>query len=438
MVLIVLLLRAQRRQPHPWRLLLLAAGGLTVLWPREWWGPGLQLSCAAVVGILAARPRHHWWQGALQAGWGATVATAPLVAHWFGGVALVGVGATVIVGPWVCGLLVPGSTLVGLLDLAGASAAADLGWRGLGPAAGLLLWTAEGAARLPGGYWPVPPSRVGWLGVTAVGALVGLHGRSRWTRVVTQLPWLVVLAWPTPPVVPPRVTFLPVGHGDAAVIEDGRWVAVVDTGRASATQRVVLPFLRARGHDAIDRLVLSHPDDDHDGGAALLQRAFRVRQTWTPDGRPGGRGLAGRLRPVGPSPPPDWSDNDRSLVLRWHAPGCDVLFTGDIEERREHVLAPHLAPVDVIKVPHHGSSTSSSPALRSAAGARWAIVSAGRSRFGLPNPEVLAAYRRDGSAVRVTDDHGQIEVRCEPSGIRVRTPFAPLLVDESFDRGIER
>ena len=127
------------------------------------------------------------------------------------------------------------------------------------------------------------------------------------------------------------------------------------------------------------------------------------------------------------------SENDNSLVLVLGYAGRRVLFAGDIEAEGEAALvAAGPEPVDVLKVPHHGSRTSSSKALLAALRPRLAVASlAAGNRYRFPHPDVVARYRarevplyrtdRDGAlSLRIAAD-GELELRCaRPAGCGVR------------------
>ena len=121
------------------------------------------------------------------------------------------------------------------------------------------------------------------------------------------------------------------------------------------------------------------------------------------------------------SPPQDtnWSDNDSSCVLLLEYGGVQILLTGDIERAAEARLLrdyPHLT-VDVLLVPHHGSKTSSSPALLKQLQPTIAINTAGHlNRFRLPHPSVTRRYEQMGSQFYDTAVHGQITLNISPSG----------------------
>ena len=108
---------------------------------------------------------------------------------------------------------------------------------------------------------------------------------------------------------------------------------------------------------------------------------------------------------------PEFSLNDNSLVLRLAFGRRSVLLAGDIESAAEELLGPAFATTDVLKSPHHGSRTSSTPALLAALRPRAVVVSVGyKNRFGFPDPEVIARYGTFGAAVLRTDADGLVEI----------------------------
>src|SRR6185503_3036809 len=120
-------------------------------------------------------------------------------------------------------------------------------------------------------------------------------------------------------------------------------------------------------------------------------------------------------------PPPKFAPrgNESSCVLKVTATGGSLLITGDVERRGEAAtLEAEPGEADVVVVPHHGSATSSSPALVAALGARYAVVSAGfANRWGFPKPEVTARWRRSGAAVVVTSDAGAVSIDLTSEGV---------------------
>jgi competence protein ComEC len=258
---------------------------------------------------------------------------------------------------------------------------------------------------------------------------------------------------------PPRVVFLDVGAGDAVVVQGRRATVLVDGGRAfpggvDVGRSVVVPALRALGVAQLDLVVASHADLDHRGGLPAVLSQLPVERVWLP---PGGAtdppfapvvAAASRLGAVVEEPalgdpalqvgdlllevlwPPrvgteHWSANDRSLVLRVSLAaggGRRVLLTGDVEARAEAALVAGSASLaaEVLKLPHHGSRSSSTSALLSRVGAEIAVASAPRhGRLPLPHPAVLARVEAEGARVLWTGRDGAVLVALDAQA-RVR------------------
>jgi len=251
-----------------------------------------------------------------------------------------------------------------------------------------------------------------------------------------------------------EIVFCDIGQGDAAVLflPSGK-VAVIDGGGSmdpawDPGRELIAPLLRRRGVDRIDLLVLSHPHPDHANGLAALVDAFDVGEVWTngaestqpgtvrlleaasrrgvPVRPPRRLELAGaRLEPLGPRAydgrlglDEALSENDNSIVLELSFAGRRVLFPGDAEREAEaRLVAAGLPRVDVLKVPHHGSRTSSSAALLAATRPSLAVASLGeRNRFHFPHPEVVARYDAAQIPLYRTDCDGAVTVTISPHG----------------------
>jgi len=121
------------------------------------------------------------------------------------------------------------------------------------------------------------------------------------------------------------------------------------------------------------------------------------------------------------------SDHNTSIVMRLVYQDRSFLFTGDIERDAENELTSgttHLK-ADVVKVPHHGSRTSSSEAFVDHTKPTWAIIPVGkRSRFGHPHPEVVERWRQAGTQVLKTGEKGTVRVVTDGREVKAGT-FLP-------------
>ena len=244
-----------------------------------------------------------------------------------------------------------------------------------------------------------------------------------------------------------RVSFLDVGQGDAAIVElpDARVMIIDGGGLASKDfdtgEAIIAPFLWSRKIGQVDLLVMSHPQLDHYGGLLYIAEHFSPRELWFNGEQAQGERFAKLMEVVKqkgiqlrtlcrdalpPVPrnvsiqilhPPcnntSLDTNNASLVLRLSYGTTDILFTGDIEIEGETALlaAATALPSEVLKVPHHGSRTSSSLAFVRATAPAVAIASLGAdNRFRFPAQEVVQRYQSQGSKWIRTDQAGTVTV----------------------------
>ncbi len=258
---------------------------------------------------------------------------------------------------------------------------------------------------------------------------------------------------------PLRVTFLDVGQGDAAVIESpGGKTIVIDTGGVhqnggdNAGRRTVAPFLRSRGVNRIDMMLLSHPHLDHIGGAAALLDSFPVglvmdngQDADKPDvaaihaaaenhhaayraarrGQVIALGDGVILRVLAPTEPETHGAvNNASMVIRLEYKRAAFLFTGDAEVDEESDLLTDPKPLacDALKVGHHGSDSSTTPEFLAAAHPRFAVVSVGKHNlYGHPRQDILQRLEAGGATVYRTDERGAVTLRSDGASVQAET-----------------
>lgn len=266
-----------------------------------------------------------------------------------------------------------------------------------------------------------------------------------------------------------RMTLIDVGQGSAVLLEfPGGGTALVDGGGFADSAafdvggRVVAPLLWHRKIATIDTLILTHPNSDHVNGLVFIADNFHVRTLWTNgESRPIAgyealmqtairRGIAvpgfteipresmvNGARVEVMYPPADFlerrqterwrrNENNNSLVIRVSLGDVSVLIPGDIMRPAETDLAAmagNRIKSTVLIAPHHGSRSSSSEVfLGATAPAAVLVSSSGRSGGGLPHPQVLERYERQGIRIYRTDRNGAIHLATDGQQLSI-TPF---------------
>ncbi len=262
-----------------------------------------------------------------------------------------------------------------------------------------------------------------------------------------------------------EVVTLDVGQGDAAVVKfpDGRTMLVDGGDRRSyynekkkqgvdydVGERVVAPYLDANGIRELALVVLSHQDSDHGGGLAYILENFKVKRVLGIAEADKARSSATleRLRKIAQDDEIDYAfeyageiemtptatlnllhpidaastdlmdsdTNDDSLVMRLSYGEVDILFTGDIGAKAETrlIATGQDLHAEVLKVPHHGSRTSSTTSFLDAVQPKYALFSLGiRNRYGFPDAGVVARYRERGCVLLRTDELGAITLKTD-------------------------
>jgi competence protein ComEC len=241
-----------------------------------------------------------------------------------------------------------------------------------------------------------------------------------------------------------------VGQGDAIAVRTpgGRWL-LVDAGPPHDSDdpeaHPVVRALRARGVRRLEALILTHPDLDHIGGGPSVLDALDVGVVYDP-GLPAGKddfvavldaatrgGVPWRSARAGDRialdgvllevlhPPDslagDSSSNETSVVLHLRFGEFDALLTGDAYKDVERAIVPETEPLEVLKVGHHGSDTSTDPLLLERLRPELALISVGRgNRYGHPSPAVLDRLEASGARVRRTDLEGTLSVQARRDG----------------------
>ena len=484
MAVIYLAVQLCDQRSAPMNVAALTAAVLFCARPLQAVDAGFALTFGATLGILAgvptlagAFPASPWLRAPaalFAASACAEIALLPIGAFVFSRVTFAGLIVNFAAIPLMTLAQIAGMTVVALTPLS-AELARWIGWvahvavEGLIRSASLVdvaPWLTRRLA--PPSLWLIGAYYASLLVVVGAHYVVPTFRSATFRSAAFRLATICLIAsgyWivetPTFPARSPllRVTFLDVGQGDAAIVQfpDGRTLSIDAGGAASGTfdigGRVVSPAFWALGVRRLDYMSVTHGDNDHIGGAASVFRDFTPLEVW--EGVPVPphaatrelRALADRAGSAwrtlqradrvsfGPvdlvvhhPARPEWERqrvrNDDSEVVEIVHGGVSFVFTGDIASDVERVIAPSFSrtPIRILKVPHHGSATSSSRGFLEALRPDIAVISAGRGNpFGHPVASVLERYRNIGAAIYRTDQDGAVSVETDGTTVRVTT-----------------
>ena len=463
--------RSLQRPTSPWAGLALGAF-IPLLVPRTVLDLGYQLSVVGIAGLIASGSLSKRLFARRARGWKlavsrelltsivATLITAPIIAWYFGRISVIAPLANLAAGP-VIAILQP----LLFLTLEFSTFPAIAGF--LADAASPLLRLFDGiagvAAGVPGGSVAVVPGIVTVVagGFAVISFTVATVSRYPARAVVAGGACLCVITWapaiPLPYAGGVEMHVLDVGQGDAILFRTnrGNWL-VFDAGRiwksGDAARTTIIPYIKSRGGH-VRAFILSHAHADHVGGAASLLRGLDPDEFWDsafPQGsevydktlraaKDAGvlwrRVHAGDVMAVDGlvvhflAPDSSWTasltdPNEASTIARVDYGGTRFLMTGDAEREEEAWLlrfAGAELDADVLKVAHHGSSTSSGEKFLDAVTPSLAIISVGADNlYGHPSGDVLAALSRTGARTIRTDHAGTVVVRTDGSRITVK------------------
>ena len=438
------------RQTRVFDGLLGAAFLVLLIFPRSSLDVGFWLSFSAVAIIFWAMSgrigvdasdggnrvawRQKIWQKFIAVQWVVFVGLAPLLIAMFGEISVVSPLVNIIAVPVVSLIIVP-LALIGALFLFSLPPVGnslielalwvfDWSWRG-------LEWVVRSS---PASY-PLPDVGLLASALLMVGAIILLAPKA------VPYKYLVLFAF-LPFLFPDheginagqlKLTVFDVGHGLSVFARTQNHSLIFDTGnRFSATrdagESVILPYLKQKGVSYLDKIILSHKDSDHVGGANSLIAGITTLETLMGpqvDVLTGestvSRCVRGKfwiwdeikfevLFPVGPTFD---KPNNRSCVLKISGKTFSILLPGDIERPAEEYLLRHYKSelaADLLIAPHHGSGTSSTTGFINAVDPRQVVFTAGyRDRFGHPTAEVINRYEVRSVKWWNTADTGTIE-----------------------------
>ena len=357
----------------------------------------------------------------------------------FGQISIISPIANAIAIPLISFLVTPLALLGSVLPAPFSGYLLALAHAGIDLLAYILAWMSH----LPGAVWmaPIPPGGIFICAMAGTLWLLAPRGMPlRWLGFIGWLPLLLNL--PSHPHEDAMwVTAFDVGQGMAVLIETPQHRLLYDTGPAYAPEsdggnRVILPYLHARGIYRLDGVIVSHNDNDHSGGALSIFNALPVDwvasslaydsrivaaaphhvrcvagQKWEWDGV-----RFEMLQPAAASyESTKYKPNAHSCTVKISVGQEAILLAGDIEATQEDELVngmPEKLKSTVLLAPHHGSGTSSTLPFLQAVKPQIAIFQVGyRNRFRHPKSEVYERYGDLGITRLRSDDAGAINVR---------------------------
>lgn len=316
----------------------------------------------------------------------------------------------------------------------------------------LFAQIVDGVANLPG---QIVIGRMPWFFVITIFILsLILFVRQKRVAYFARISWLSLLmlamVWTHFPI-HGEITTFDIGQGDAALIREpfNRTVTLIDTGgkmsfggqapwqvqsfQRTSGETVIVNYLHSRGINQIDNLVLTHHDYDHIGDAKVILQKMKVTRLVMPAGMRTQPAFDREIKPylrktvilevTQETSVPDLpfqilhpfkigkAGNEESVALYGAFGGKKFFTSGDLDQSGEVAIAAQYPTmtVDILKLGHHGSKTSTHPDVIK----RWqphiGIVSAGRNnRYQHPHPETLKTVQDSHMALFNTQTHGMI------------------------------
>lgn len=419
--------------------------------------PGFWLSFGAIAIIMLVTVgrigQMHWLTGWVRVQWAITLGLTPLLLVMFQQMSLVSPVANAVAIPLVSFAVVP-LTLLGTIPL--FDFILPLAHAVLGSVMMVLQWLND----TPQGVWQqhAPPAwtmavaltGIIWMllpGSLALGFFTGFP--ARWLGLVAMLPMFLI-----PPSRPAAgelwLTVLDVGQGLAIVARTEHHTLLYDTGprfgQSDSGNRIIVPFLRGRGIQQLDTMIVSHADSDHSGGAMSVLNSIPVARLISslPKDHPIQQAATNKRQcqdgqawqwddvhfellhpPVESYDNPYRKANTISCVLKITTIHGSVLLPGDIDRKAEYALLDRAAetlPATVLIAPHHGSNTSSTTAFIHQVNPELTIFTVGyRNRFAHPRDEVVARFQSLGSNLLRSSTDGAIFLRFTADGLSVGT-----------------
>lgn len=242
-----------------------------------------------------------------------------------------------------------------------------------------------------------------------------------------------------------KINFLDVGQGDSSVIDINGQTYIIDTGgnmfgNREIGKEIVLPYLEKNKSTNIKKIFISHFHEDHGEGYTQIAKEINLeelvigyknsknklyRDTVEISKRENieiniveknSKIVVDKNNTFYIFPPKgkfksDKNENNRTMTILLETFGKKILFTGDVEKEVERGLIREnkIENIDIVKIPHHGSKTSSSKAFLDYIKPKIGVIQVGKNSFGHPNSDIIERYKERNTKIFRTDIEGEIE-----------------------------
>ncbi|MTI95630.1 MAG: DNA internalization-related competence protein ComEC/Rec2 [Firmicutes bacterium] len=289
-----------------------------------------------------------------------------------------------------------------------------------------LLAIVDGFASLPGWLW-VPWPVIAILSGSLATYYLSLRLWPRFRLKLAAGAGILLLVGHFAVQSIPAVWFLDVGQGDAILIRNQRQWYLIDTGDEYAAQWGLIPALRQLGVNKLRAVIISHPHWDHVGGLPVILDEFTVDAIWVNEDfdieiNESTQTLTGSIELAAGimlhAPGRDLGSlNNNSLLASLDLNQTSVLLTGDIELAGEEFWQESVDNHQILKVPHHGSDTSSSHSFIEAVAPEAAIISCGlNNRYQFPHEHTLQVLASNDIEIWRLDHQGYVRAMLLPGG----------------------
>jgi competence protein ComEC len=409
-----------------------------------------------------------WIKTPLAVSTAAWIGIFPLSAYFFNKVSIISIVTNIFIIPLTGIAVILGfvTFFIGLLNISLAGVIANINYLVLS----LIILIARSFSLLPFAfvYIAQPPILVIALYYLTVFFIIeifykknlSLKAKKKAIFITLSIILLIIIVQVFSPPDNLKVNFINVGEGDCILIEAPNKINILIDGGGTPQSnfdvgnKIVIPYLRRKGIDTINLLVLTHPHLDHLEGLLPVIKEFKVDMvldsglisdlqeykefisTIQEKGIPYHQAKAGdnfifsnnlEIFLLNPSYISDFyndSDfNNASIVIKLFYKNADFLFTGDIEETTENKLLiwQNILQSDVLKVSHHGSATSTNSEFLDRVNPMIAAITVGKNNFGHPSQKVIERLEDKNIKIYRTDEDGTIIVRTNGQEYWIKT-----------------